>query len=174
MDAEGVAPLSSQISPDRAMVEHPRRRYVQGMASTLTKILMHVAFSTKHREPLIEPQRETDLYAYIGGICRDLGSPLMTMGGTEDHVHMLVSLAKTTALSDLLLHVKRGSSTWMGRGFAWQEGYFAFSIGESGVPRLKRYIARQREHHAKVSFKDEMRAFLRKYNVEWNEQYVWD
>ncbi len=143
------------------------------MASTLTKILVHVTYSTKRRAAMIAPQREPELYAYIGGICRDLRSPLLAMGGTEDHVHMLVSLAKTETLSDLMLNVKRASSTWMGSGFAWQDGYFAFSIGESGVPALRAYITRQKEHHATVDFKEEVRSLLRKYGIEWDERYVW-
>src|SRR2546423_4947807 len=102
------------------------------MASTLTKMLVHITFSTKHRAALIPPSIEPDLYAYIGGICRRIESPLIAMGGTADHVHMLVSLAKTIALSDLMLNVKRDSSKWIKeRGsaldsFRWQDGYFGF------------------------------------------------
>jgi putative transposase len=148
------------------------------MASTLTRVLIHVTFSTRLREPLIPEALEADLYAYAGGICRRLESPLLAMGGTADHVHMLVSLSKKVALSDLLMEVKRDSSKWVkehvGREFGWQDGYFGFSIGESGVGPLRAYIARQKEHHATVDFKDEMRAFMRKYGIEWDERYVWD
>ncbi|MBX3358290.1 MAG: transposase [Phycisphaeraceae bacterium] len=96
-----------------------------------------------------------------------------------DHVHLLVSLAKTVALSDLMLNIKRDSSRWLHRrpecaGFAWQSGYFAFSIGESGVEALKAYIAGQRAHHAGVDFKDEVRAFLRKYGVQWDDRLAWE
>ncbi len=149
------------------------------MASTLTKLLVHVTFSTKNRQALIEPGIEPELYAYIGGICRRMESPLLAMGGVADHVHMLVSLGKGTALSELMLNVKRDSSKWMkehqgGRGdFAWQDGYFAFTIGESGMAALRAYIASQHEHHRATDFKDEVRAFLRKYGVEWDERYVW-
>ena len=143
------------------------------MASTLTKILVHVAFSTKGRKPAIPPEREPDLYAYVGGICRRLNSPLLAMGGTQDHVHMLVSLAKTISIADLMLNVKRDSSSWMGPGFAWQDGYFAFSIGESAADALRAYIERQKDHHATVDFQDELRALLRKYGIEWDERHVW-
>lgn len=150
------------------------------MASTLTKILLHITFSTKHRAPLIPPEIEADLYAYIGGICRRMESPLLAMNGTADHVHMLVSLAKTVALSDLMLNIKRDSSKWIKQkdtahaGFRWQNGYFGFSIGESGIEALRTYIAGQKEHHAAIDFKDEIRTFLRKYAIEWEEQHIWD
>jgi REP element-mobilizing transposase RayT len=147
------------------------------MASTLTRILIHVTFSTRHREPLIPESIEPDLHAYIGGICRRFESPLWTMGGTADHVHMLVSLSKKVALSDLLMEIKRDSSKLMkstSPAFSWQDGYFGFSIGESGAAALREYIARQKEHHATIDFKEEMRAFMRKYGIEWDERYVWD
>lgn len=147
------------------------------MASTLTRLLIHITFSTKDRRPLIEPEIESGLIAYVGGICRRLESPLLAMGGTTDHVHLLLSLAKTVTLADLLLHVKRDSSKWMKQhsvaDFAWQEGYFAFSIGQSGVVALEAYIAGQKEHHATRDFKDEVREFLRKYGVEWDEKVIW-
>ncbi|HYE62397.1 MAG TPA: transposase [Phycisphaerales bacterium] len=146
------------------------------MATTLTKILLHIAFSTKERADFIPEGLESDLYSYIGGVCRGRASVLLAMGGTANHVHMLVSLGKVTALSDLMLDVKRDSSRWMNeRGaFKWQEGYFAFSIGESGVEPLRAYIAGQKEHHAERGFQDEMRAIMTKYKMEWDERYVWD
>lgn len=148
------------------------------MASTLTSLLIHITFSTRYREPLIPDSVDIDLYAYVGGICRNMNSPLMAMGGTTDHVHMLVSLSKTVALSDLLLSVKRDSSKWMNDhtaiDFHWQAGYFGFSIGASGVPAAKRYIAHQKEHHRTMDFKDEVRNLLTQYGVEWDERYIWD
>lgn len=150
------------------------------MASTLTRILVHVTFSTKRRAPTIPEALEPELFAYIGGICRRMDSPLITISGVPDHVHMLVSLAKTTMLADLMLNIKRDSSKWMKARspdlaeFAWQDGCFAFSIGESGVEALKNYIAIQKEHHKTVDFKDELRAFFRKYAIEWDERYVWE
>jgi REP element-mobilizing transposase RayT len=149
------------------------------MASTLTLMLVHITFSTKNRVPMIVEADEPDLCAYVGGICRRMDSPLMAMNGTADHVHLLVSLSKTVSLSELLLNIKRDSSKWMkardgvGEDFAWQEGYFGFSIGQSGVKRLREYIANQKPHHATETFQDEMRAFMRKYGVEWDERYVW-
>lgn len=150
------------------------------MASTLTKILLHITYSTKNRAPMIPAEVEPDLYAYIGGICRRLDSPLLAMNGTRDHVHMLVSLAKTVALSDLILNIKRDSSKWIKDrdaalgDFDWQDGYFAFSIGASGVDALRAYISKQKERHEAVDFKDEIRAFFQKYGVEWDERYIWE
>jgi REP element-mobilizing transposase RayT len=150
------------------------------MASTLTKVLLHITYSTKNREPLLATSEEPDLYAYIGGVCRNLHSPLLDMGGTADHVHMLVSIAKTISLADLMLNIKRDSSKWLNerpersRRFAWQEGYFAFSIGESGVDDLRAYIAGQKEHHKHVDFKAEVRKLLTKYKMPWDEDVIWD
>ena len=102
------------------------------------------------------------------------------MGGVADHVHLLVSLFKTLSVSDLMLNIKRDSSKWMNSQaavvahFEWQEGYFAFSIGESGVDARKTYIAGQKQHHVHVDFKGEVRTLLRKYAVEWDERYVWE
>lgn len=149
------------------------------MAQTLTKLLVHVIFSTKGRASLIEPEIDEKLYAYMTGIGHNLGSPVLAINGAEDHVHLLVSLSKTITLADLVLNVKRDSSTWMNKerlikgSFAWQNGYAAFTIGESQVPALKRYIAGQKEHHRKVSFQDELRTFLKKYGVAYDEKYVW-
>ncbi|MFO0857295.1 MAG: IS200/IS605 family transposase [Phycisphaerales bacterium] len=150
------------------------------MASTLTKILLHVTFSTKHRQPILPTHVEAELFAYIGGVCRRLDSSLLAMGGTDDHVHMLVSFGKTQTLADLMLNIKRDSSKWIkervpsSADFAWQDGYFAFSIGESGVEALRAYIANQKIHHKSMDYKDEMREFFKKYGIEWNENYVWD
>lgn len=146
------------------------------MASTLTRILLHVTFSTKNRDALIVPDHEPALHAYIGGICRGLQSPLLAIGGTADHVHLLLSLNKTLALSDLMMELKRDSSKWMRErcNFEWQDGYFGFSIGESGIDALRTYIATQKEHHQRFDFKTEVRELLRRYGVEFDERYIWE
>lgn len=148
------------------------------MSQTLTRLLVHVVFSTRHRELLITEQIEPDLFAFIGGICRHRESALLAAGAAPDHVHLLISLAKTEALSNLMLNVKRDSSVWMkDRGltaFSWQDGYAAFTIGQSGVDALKAYIADQRRHHRNTSFQDEVRALCAKYGVSIDERYVWD
>jgi len=128
---------------------------------------------------IIKPDVEADLYPYISGIVRNQKSKCLSIDGTEDHIHMLVSLSKNDALSDLLENVKKDSSVWMkkqGRrykDFYWQEGYGAFSIGQSGVPALKRYIANQKQHHKKRSFQSELLGLLKKYEVEYDERYIW-
>jgi putative transposase len=149
------------------------------MATTLTKVLLHITFSTKQRDPIISEAIEPHLHAYLGGICRRLESPALTIGGTSDHVHLLVSLSKSLALSELMMQLKRDSSRWVkdhpsgSRDFAWQEGYFAFSTGASTIEDLTAYIANQKAHHATIDFKDEVRMFFRKYGIECDERYVW-
>ena len=112
------------------------------MAATLTSILVHVTFSTKHRQKLIPADLNPELFQYIGGVCRDLKSPLLHAGGTDDHVHLLVSLGKTESISDLMLHVKRASSVWIKNArpglatFAWQDGYWARSCDPDVPPAL--------------------------------------
>ncbi len=151
------------------------------MAATLTSILLHVTYSTKHREPLIPTHLLPDLFAYTGGICRDNKSPLLHAGGVADHVHLLLSLSKTVALADLMQQIKRGTSVWLASRrddsqlpFAWQDGYFAFSVSHDGVPAVRAYLDRQAEHHATVDFKSEVLAFLKKYNVEHDPRYLWE
>ena len=149
------------------------------MAQTYTSILLHIVFSTKGRSPIIRPDLQPDLFGYMGGIARNLESPILRIGGVEDHLHMLVSLSKKLAVSDLLLNLKRDSSKWANarednhEHFAWQEGYSAFSIGESAVPALTRYIDGQRDHHKTVSFQDEIRALAKKYGITLDERYAW-
>jgi REP element-mobilizing transposase RayT len=148
------------------------------MASTLTSLLVHIVFSTKHREPMIQVEYERGLFAYIGGICRGHGSALRSGGGADDHVHLYVSIAKTVELADLVMEIKRDSSLWMKQNggpasFGWQDGYSAFSIGRSQSDDLIQYIENQRAHHQDVSFQDELRAFFRKYDIEFDERYVW-
>jgi putative transposase len=149
------------------------------MAQTLTRLLVHAVFSTKNRTNLIKPEIEPELYAYMGGICRNAQSPLLCIGGTANHLHLLVSLSKNTALADLMMNVKKDSSKWIktkGTPFAdfeWQDGYGGFSIGESQVDDLRGYIGRQKEHHLTVTFEEEYLAFLKKYNVPCDDRYVW-
>jgi REP element-mobilizing transposase RayT len=150
------------------------------MPQSLASILVHVVFSTKHRQPLIKPEIEDELFAYMSSIWRAHESPVLAINGAEDHVHSLVSLSRKVALSDVLEEVKKSSSKWIKtkgpeyKNFYWQNGYGAFSIGQSGVEALKKYIAIQKEHHTKQTFQDEFRAFLKLYNIEYDERYVWD
>ena len=150
------------------------------MSQSLASILIHLVFSTKNREPLIVPHIETELYTYMGGVFRELKCPLLERNGTEDHVHLFFRLARTITIADLVEEIKKSSSKWIKtqgeefQGFYWQNGYGAFSIGESGVQRLRQYIANQKAHHRVHSFQDEYRRFLKKYQIEFDERYVWD
>ncbi|HZS10041.1 MAG TPA: transposase [Blastocatellia bacterium] len=149
------------------------------MAQTLVSLLLHVIFSTKNREGLITPEIEPSLYAYLGGISKNHESKLLASGGTSNYVHLLISQSKNMALSDLVEEPKKSSSVWIktqGREFAsfhWQDGYAAFSIEESQVPAVKAYLAKQKEHHARKTFQEELIEFLEKYGVEYNENYLW-
>ncbi len=150
------------------------------MPQSLVKLLVHVVFSTKNRADLILPEIETGLFGYMSGIVENNKSKLILANGTMNHVHLLVSLGRTIAISELVGDIKRDSSKWIKtegtefKDFHWQEGYGAFSVGQTEVGKVMEYIARQKEKHAKTDFKTEFRGFLRKYEVEYDERYVWD
>lgn len=150
------------------------------MPQSLSSILIHLVYSTKNREPLIEAHLESELYAYQATVFRELDCPSLAINGTSDHVHALFRLSRKAALCDVVEEVKKRSSKWIKTKseclahFQWQAGYGAFSIGESGVTNLKRYIARQKEHHRSKTFQEEFRTILEKYSVEYDERYVWD
>ena len=149
------------------------------MAQTLVNVLVHVIFSTKERRHLIKREIQPALYAYMAGIMKNLDSPCLAIGGTSNHLHLLTVLSKKAALSDVVGELKKSSSKWIKtKGpayahFAWQEGYGAFSIGQSQVEVLKRYIASQEEHHKTKSFEAELIATLRRYEVAHDERYLW-
>ena len=149
------------------------------MPQSLSKVLVHLIFSTKYREPLIGPEIRPRLHAYIVGILDNLKSPSLQTGGVADHVHILFLLGRTISQAELVEEVKRSSSKWMKAegsvpGFSWQAGYGAFSIGESQADTVIHYIQNQEEHHRKVTFQEEFRKFLEKYKVTYDERYVWD
>ncbi len=150
------------------------------MAQSLSSILIHLVFSTKNREPFITPAVETELHPYIAKVFRELKSPSLAIDGTSDHVHILFSLARVITIADLVEEVKTSTSKWIktkGRefkNFHWQRGYGGFSIGQSNVAALKRYIRGQKQHHRRVTFQDEYRKFLNAYGIDYDEQYVWD
>ncbi len=158
------------LSPERALPTMPQ---------SLSKILVHPIFSTKHREPLIAPEIRPRLYAYMVGILDNLKSPSVQTGGVADHVHVLLALGRTLSVAEVVEEVKKSSSKWMKAeggvpGFSWQAGYGAFSIGESQAEAVIKYIRAQEEHHRKVGFQDEFRRFLERYRVAYDERYVWD
>jgi putative transposase len=150
------------------------------MPQSLSSILVHLVFSTKHREPLISGDVEPELHKYMATVFRELKSPSLVIGGTVDHIHILFALSRTITVADLVEEVKTSSSKWIKtkgkefRQFHWQSGYGAFSIGQSSVASLKQYIASQKEHHRRRSFQDEFRLLCKRYGVDIDERYVWD
>jgi len=151
------------------------------MAQSLAKILVHTVFSTKDRQPFLRDKAlREELHRYLGGILANLECQPIIVGGVEDHVHLLFTLSRVDTIADVVKEVKRGSSVWLKTDepqildFAWQAGYGAFSIGVSQIETARAYIAGQEEHHRKVSFQDEVRELLRRYQVEYDERYVWD
>ena len=150
------------------------------MPQSLSSILIHLIFSTKNREPFLTPEIDAELYPYMASIFKALKSPAYIINGTTDHLHTLFSLSRVVTIADVVEEVKTESSKWIKRkgtefrNFHWQNGYGAFSIGQSQAPTVKRYIGRQKQHHRRVTFQDEYRKFLNAYEVEYNERYVWD
>lgn len=150
------------------------------MAQSLSSILIHLIFSTKHREPFITSEIESELHPYMAKIFRELKSPSLTIGGTYDHIHILFSLGRVIAIADLVEEVKTNTSKWIKtkgpefKNFHWQSGYGAFSIGQSSVAAVKRYIRNQKEHHRRITFQDEYRKFLKAYKVDYDERFVWE
>ena len=151
------------------------------MAQSLSQIYVHIVFSTKNRAALLKNGKfRRKVHAYITGVCGKLDCSSLIVGGAADHVHVLCRLSKTCSVSDLIKELKRVSSKWIKSedpslpDFYWQQGYGAFSISPQHVGPLKGYIDNQDEHHEKETFKDELRRLFKKYDVEYDERYVWD
>jgi putative transposase len=148
------------------------------MSDSYTNLLYHIVFSTKDRRPLITLDYEVRLYDYIGGTIRAAGGLSLELNGTEDHVHLLIKLRPDRALSDVLRDLKANATGWMHdvfpslKNFSWQRGYGAFTVSHSNVEELRHYIARQKEHHQKVSFRDEFIQFLGANGIEYDERYI--
>jgi putative transposase len=148
------------------------------MSQSFTNLLYHLIFSTKDRQPLITPVYEARLYDYIGGIIRGTGGISLTINGAEDHVHVLARLRPDRALSDVLRDLKSNASGWMHnvfpevKYFTWQRGYGAFTVSQSNVEEVRRYLLRQKEHHQKISFRTEFIQFLDANEIEYDERYL--
>ena len=148
-------------------------------ANAFTAAGAHRVLHEKERRNLISTDVEHTLHAYLGGTCRNRDSPALAIGGTANHVHLLISLSKNIALSDLMMILKKDSSKWIKtRGsafvdFHWQDGYGAFSIGESQVGAVTDYIRGQKERHKSMSFEDEVVALAERYNVAFDARYLW-
>ena len=148
------------------------------MPHTYSQIWFHVVFGTKNREPLIASEWRGRLHSYIGGAMRGLGGIALEVGGVADHVHLLVNLKTGHRIDYVLRDLKANSTRWIHKegissGFAWQSGYGAFTVSESQVERVRRYITTQEEHHRKKTFEEEFRAMLKAHRIEFDERYLW-
>jgi putative transposase len=148
------------------------------MSHTYSSALFHCVFSTKQRRKTIPPEVQDQLWAYMGGIAREHGFKALAIGGTEDHIHILLSLPSSVPIAKAMREIKSASSLWMGtsfglKSFEWQEGYGAFSIGWSQLNATIAYISRQKEHHQRQDFQAEFLAFLKKHRIEYDPRYVW-
>lgn len=149
------------------------------MPQSLAKVYLHAVFSTKNRALVLADEWRDELFHVLGGATNNLGCQSLVVG-VADHVHMLFQLGRTIAIADAIGKIKSSSSNWVNqtRGlsteFHWQAGYAAFSVSQSNVDAVRQYIRRQPEHHARQSFQDELRDWLQRYEIEWDERYVWD
>ncbi|HWZ76790.1 MAG TPA: IS200/IS605 family transposase [Candidatus Sulfotelmatobacter sp.] len=148
------------------------------MSHTSGNILLHFIFSTEGRRPSIKRAVRDDLFAYLGGIVREMNGTALIINGANDHVHMLIRVRPAHSAAESARVVKANSSRWARQkhsaGFAWQTGYGVFSVSESTVVAVTKYIAEQEEHHKKRSFPEEFVAFLKKNRVEYDPKYIWD
>lgn len=151
------------------------------MPQSLSNVLLHVVFSTKHRQPFLRDPKVRDVMTgYLVGTLRNIQCPSLIVGVVEDHVHILCNLHRTVTMAKLVEEVKTSSSARIKeegtslRDFHWQNGYGAFSVSQSNVEAVKEYIANQEEHHRKRTFQEEYRLMLQRHGIEWDERYVWD
>ncbi|HEY1170215.1 MAG TPA: IS200/IS605 family transposase [Verrucomicrobiae bacterium] len=150
------------------------------MANTYTSLHYHIIFSTKLRERWIPPEIEQRIWSYLGGIANENKMTPLKIGGVEDHVHLVLGVHPTVAISQALKLLKTGSSGWVHntfpgmKGFGWQDGYAAFAVSKSLLPEVIAYVEGQREHHKTRTFQEEYLAFLRKHEIDYDERYVFD
>jgi putative transposase len=147
---------------------------------SLAQVLVHLIFSTKNREPFLLDEVRPELHPYMATVLKANECPAILMNSVEDHAHVLFHLSKNRALCDVIESLKKDSSKWIKtkgrpyRNFHWQSGYGAFSVSQSNVAQVVRYIEKQKEHHRRRTFQEEFRAFLKRYQVPYDERYVWD
>jgi putative transposase len=151
------------------------------MAQSLSRLWTHLIFSTKDRFPFLADKiLRTEMHAFLAQMLRKHDCEARIVGGVEDHVHALFALSRTYPIASVVKEIKRTSSSWVKEtsrrlsNFYWQGGYAAFSVSQSKVHEVVRYIENQEEHHKRVTFQDEYRAFLKAYSIDYDEQYVWD
>jgi putative transposase len=151
------------------------------MPQSLSAVYVHLVFSTKDRLPFLRNKATRGaLHAYIGSVSREVECSPLVVGGVEDHVHLLGRLSRTITQAEWVKELKRVSNLWLKEqgsqyaDFAWQGGYACFSVSQSNVKDVMEYVVAQEEHHRKIGFQDELRALLRRYEIEWDEKHVWD
>ena len=151
------------------------------MAQSLSRLWTHVVFSTKNRFPFLSDKAiRTDMHEFLATMLRTQDCETLIVNGVEDHVHALFALSRTHAIASVVKEIKRTSSGWIKEvspklaKFHWQGGYGAFSVSQSNLEEVIRYIENQEEHHKRVTFQDEFRALLKPYDIEYDERYVWD
>lgn len=148
------------------------------MPQSLTKLYVHIVFSTKERLPLLADVNKSELHNFISKIFIEHDSQVIKINNMSDHIHILINQSKKHDISTLIKHVKQSSSKWLktktNSRFSWQRGYSAFSISQSNLDVVTQYIENQEEHHRNFSYQDELRKLLKAYDIEHNEEYLWD
>ncbi|MEX6690391.1 IS200/IS605 family transposase [Danxiaibacter flavus] len=150
------------------------------MSQSLSKVYIHLTFSTKKRAPIIDDNIKDSLWEYVGGICKGIGCDPVQVGGYTDHVHILCALSKKITVSQMIEDIKKQSSKWIKtkdpkyKDFYWQNGYGAFSVNPSEIEIVTTYIKNQEQHHKVYRYQEELIAFLKKYHIEYDERYLWD
>jgi putative transposase len=148
------------------------------MSQSFVQIYVHIVFHTKNNVKLIREDIETELYSYLGGILKNCKSNPLQIGETSNHIHVLCTLPKTITLADLVEEIKKSSSKWIKtkgehyHNFFWQDGYGGFSVSNSGVDTVKRYIVTQKKHHENVSYEDEYKTLLDAYGIIYDDRYL--
>lgn len=151
------------------------------MPQSLGNVLVHVVFSTKHRQPLLQsPADRGAMTGYLIGTLTNIKCPPLIVGVVTDHVHILCNLSRTLSIAQLVEELKTSSSSRIKEqgphlhDFYWQNGYGAFSVSQSNAPQVKLYIENQEEHHRSRTYQEEFRLFLERHGIEYDERYVWD
>jgi REP element-mobilizing transposase RayT len=188
MPQRGIDPKPKVAAERLPWVNDPEEHNPKGVATilglmsqSLSAVYLHLVFSTKDRTPFLrDVEVRKALHGYIGAASRQLDCPPIQVGGTEDHVHVLARFGRSIAQAEWVKELKRTSNIWLkGQGeayaaFQWQGGYADFSVSQSNLDAVTRYVADQEEHHRKMSFQDEVRKLLERHRVEYDERYVWD
>jgi putative transposase len=178
-EPEASAALGTMMGTPTALKGRVHPRFCP-MPQSLAKVYVHAVFSTKNREPVLLDGWRDEFFAVVGGAVNHLGCQSLLVGGVADHVHLLFQLSRTLAIADAIGRTKTATAAWVNgtrrppARFQWQAGYGVFSVGQEQVGDVRGYIANQEEHHRAVSFQDELRGWLARYELEWNEDYVWD